>query len=220
MLIKRLSGVALGAAAAIGVGLAVLPAQAQYIVTFREVGGDVVATGSGSIDLAGLSLTATQSVMSQIAPQIAVILTGPTLADSDFYTGIAGNLHPFTGPSDFGGAGGTFATFASSGAGSLVGIQNNSAAFANLLFVPAGYVSGAPLSDTMTFDDATFESLGVIPGVYTWTWTPPPGLPAAPDGSFTLDVVPEPATWIMMLAGFVGLGLVAWRQGRAIKSTA
>jgi hypothetical protein len=29
--------------------------------------------------------------------------------------------------------------------------------------------------------------------------------------------VPEPSTWIMMLAGFAGLGLAAWTKDRAVK---
>jgi len=33
-----------------------------------------------------------------------------------------------------------------------------------------GYVSGSPLKDTMTFDNATFSSLTVTPGVYVWNW--------------------------------------------------
>ena len=46
----RLGGVALAA----GLGLSVAQAQAGYVVTLEQVGSDVVATGSGPIDLASL----------------------------------------------------------------------------------------------------------------------------------------------------------------------
>jgi hypothetical protein len=36
---------------AIGLGLSVLPARAAYVLTLKEVDGDVVATGSGSLNV-------------------------------------------------------------------------------------------------------------------------------------------------------------------------
>jgi hypothetical protein len=48
---------------------------------------------------------------------------------------------------------------ASSGSGDFVGIANSTG---NLL-VPPGYVSDSPLSDTATYDNQTFTSLGVTP---------------------------------------------------------
>jgi hypothetical protein len=42
--------------AVILIGLSAPLAQAGYVVTLEQVGGDVVATGSGAIDLTGLSL--------------------------------------------------------------------------------------------------------------------------------------------------------------------
>ena len=44
------------------------------------------------------------------------------------------------------------------------------------------------------------------PGTYEWKWG------TGPDQNFTLDVVPEPSTWIMMLAGFAGLGFAAYQR--------
>src|SRR3954454_8239091 len=52
MFMKRIMGAAaLGAALMLGSGLLASPAQAGYIVTLKQVGGNVVATGSGRIDL-------------------------------------------------------------------------------------------------------------------------------------------------------------------------
>jgi hypothetical protein len=74
-------------------------------------------------------------------------------------------------------------------------------------------MSGDPLSDTSTYDNATFASLGATPGTYTWTW----GSGAHAD-SFTLQIgaaaVPEPSTWAMMLLGFAGLGFAGHRKAR------
>jgi VPDSG-CTERM motif len=75
--------------------------------------------------------------------------------------------------------------------------------------VPTGYVSGAALSDDMTFNNATFASLGVTPGTYVWTWG---------DGAnqrFTLIIggvgVPD-GGWTVSLLGFGLLGLAAMRR--------
>jgi hypothetical protein len=75
------------------------------------------------------------------------------------------------------------------------------------ILVPAGYVSGHPLSDTATYDNQTLSSLGVTPGTYTWTWGDP--------DSFTADIgtvspVPEPTTLWLMASGMLGLaGLIS-----------
>jgi len=86
--------------------------------------------------------------------------------------------------------------FGSSTSGNLVGVDGSAPPpppfpppFPPEIIVPQGYVSGSPLKDTMTFDNATFSSLTVTPGVYVWKW----GSGVNAD-SFTLDAgVPEPA---------------------------
>jgi len=81
--------------------------------------------------------------------------------------------------------------------------------FDGLLLVPSGYVSGAPLSDSMTFNNATFASLGVTPGTYVWTWG------AGANQNFTLQIgpagVPDTGSTLSLLS-LASLGLVALRR--------
>jgi hypothetical protein len=62
----------------------------------------------------------------------------------------------------------------------------------------------------MTFNNATFDSLGVTPGTYTWTWGT--GLP---NQNFTLIIprsgVPDGGSTVSLL-GFALLGLAALRR--------
>jgi VPDSG-CTERM motif len=167
----------------------VRPAQAGYIVTLQEVGSNVVATGSGAIDLTGLSFFSPNSGGSgQISPANAFILTGS--GQIDLYTAISG-------PSSFG-AGGF--TSASTSSGSAVGIS-----VPGFLFVPLGYTSNTSLSDSSTYNNATFASLGVTPGTSEWTW----GMGA--DQNFTLQIVgtaPVPdqgSTCLLLTFGLLGL---------------
>jgi hypothetical protein len=183
--LKQIGGAAALGVAMLGSGLSAPPAQAAYIVTLAQAGSNVVATGSGTIDLAGLFRRAEAIVAASISPTTGLIVTGPASGELvNVYTG-------FTGPASFG-SGGT--TFASSGSEDTVGIGDSD----NFLAVPAGYVSGSPLADSATYDNQTFSSLGVTPGVYVWTWA---------SDSFTLDIpavaVPEPS----------GLGLLALPLG-------
>ena len=84
------------------------------------------------------------------------------------------------------------------------------------LGVPHGYVSGATLSDSMTFNNATFASLGVTPGTYVWTWGT--GLE---NQNFTLVIggagVPDGGSTVSLL-GFVLLGLAAVRRKLVAKA--
>jgi hypothetical protein len=122
----------------------------------NQVGPDVVATGSGALDLTGLTFFAAVGATAVVQPSTGTIQTGPTTSSVSIYRGISG-------PTSFGSGGNTVAN---SGTGDFVGIQGVS----GMLVVPVGYVSGTLLSDTSTYNSATFSTLGVTPGTYEWTW--------------------------------------------------
>lgn len=174
---------ALGLALMIGSGLSTPPAHAAYIVTLTQAGSDVVATGSGTIDTAGLSFLVPGGFPSAIAPSAGEILTGPTSTNLiSLYTGV-------TGPASFGSGVGIDA---SSGSGDAVGVADG-----RFIELPEGYVSGSVLTDSSTYDNQTFSSLGVTPGTYVYTF----GSGATAD-SFTLQIgaapVPEPASALLL----------------------
>lgn len=178
------------------VALAAAPAaHATYTVTFTEVGGDVVANGSGSIDFAGLIPDGTGAQQAHVTPSSASEFTGPAASTSVSFYAFA------SGPGNFGPGNGTFA---SSGSGDMVGLDGGL-----VLAVPLGYMSGAPLSDTSTYSGTTLAALGLTLGTYTYTF----GSGANAD-SFIIKVggsgpsVPEPGTLMLLTAGLLGLGLV------------
>src|SRR4051812_29908558 len=82
MFMKRIAGAAvLCAALLLGAGPISSPVQAGYVVTLEEIRGiagiDVIASGSGSIDLTGLIFISEILVTSSVIdPAEGVIITG------------------------------------------------------------------------------------------------------------------------------------------------
>src|SRR5262245_33863173 len=112
----------------------VQPAQA-YTVTLEQMGANVVATGSGAINLTGLTFFSSgTSFTARIFASGGFIVTGPTggSGDVDTYNG-------FTGPTSFGSG---FFFFPNTGSGDIVGLDAQSRG--GFLVVPPGYHSGDP----------------------------------------------------------------------------
>jgi len=140
------------------------PAQAGYTVTLQQVGPNVVATGSGAINLTGLTFSqsatgANPGLRPSGAGYSAFISTGPASSSVDYY-------YSPTGPTSFGSS--SFLTSASSGSGYMVGIFTS--VLGNILIVPRGYVSGTALPGMAIYIGKTFAILGVTPGTYVWRW--------------------------------------------------
>jgi len=157
--------------------LSVRPAEAGYTVTLQQVGPDVVATGSGAIDLTGLTFYRSATLNPGLRPSgvvySALINTGPISSNVDIYSSP-------TGPTSFGSS--RSPTSASSGSGYMVGIFTS--LFGNTLSVPTGYVSGTALSGMAIYSGKTFCTLGVTPGTYVWTWG------GGANQNFTLQIPP------------------------------
>jgi PEP-CTERM motif len=196
---------AFGAVAALPILTATLaePAEASVLIDIYQTGGNVVATGSGTIDLTGLTFDFSAAVggMGAVVPFDGIAAVGPDNV-ADVYTGVSG-------PASFG-PGAT--TFGSSGSGDAFGVAA-SLLPSPVLFVPEGYVSGTALSGSSTFASETIASLGLAPGTYVYTWA----IPGSIGDSLTVNIgVPEPSTWAMMLIGFAGLGFAGYRQRKKL----
>lgn len=170
-----------------------------YKVTIKQQGNNVVATESGAIDLAGLGYLFEDQTSPGMLPVTGFL--GSNATDVDDYLG-------FMGPTSFGSGG---LSVWSSASGDDIGIgANEGPNFPSVLFVPHGYSSGTVLSGSLTWNNASFASLGVTRGTYTWTWG------TGAEQSFTLIIgntvnAPEPGALgmfglgVLMIGAFVGL---------------
>ena len=149
MTFKRFGGaVVLGVTMLIGSGVS---AQAAYTVTLTQQGPNVVASGSGTLDLTGLSLICNgcDAYTGYMIPS----------AEAQFLTG-AGKIDGYSGasgPTSFGSGG---ITFANSNSGDIVGVLGAvPGEVPGEIEVPHSYAFGNPLSDTSTYNSATFIRL-------------------------------------------------------------
>jgi hypothetical protein len=185
-------GTTLAAAVALAIAVgAPRPAEAAFTFTIVQQGADVVVTGSGSLNLAGLSPGGGGAVTSLIKGSAA----GLTVAgDIELYQLVSGPLSFGTG-----------AEFAATiAAGDAVYVDGA----AQIIGVPQGYVSGGALANSMTFSGASFASLGLTPGTYVWSW----GGQTFGDTLTVRIGVPEPASALLLGAALLGLGTL--RRGR------
>lgn len=177
--------------------------HADIVVIAQEIGGDVVITGSGSLDLTDTVFETTVQTVASVEPFDSLVVGPANSTSVEFYT------TTFTsGPSSYGP--GTADIPADFGVGDMFGLDFGP----NGLAVPVNYVSGDFLSSSSTYAGHTFESLGMTPGSYTWTW----GSGASAD-SFTLNAIPEPnGTAILVVTG-IGIFMRRRRDSRIFRNS-
>jgi PEP-CTERM motif len=197
---KRITFLASVAILALGV-VAASSAQAAYVVTFEEVGSNVVESGSGMLDPTDLTSTSFGTNEESVSAGSATYFSGGASAIEHEFTG------DISGPASWG-PGTPSPAFPSSSSGAGVGFEAPTMG----IWVPFKHILFQPLSETSTYSDASFSSLGMTRGTYVYSW----GTGAHAD-TFTVEIgVPEPSTWAMMLAGFAALAYVALRRKAAV----
>lgn len=127
-------------------------AHASATSTLKEVGADVVMTGSGSLNLAGFTFAGLSTFPPFINPGGAFLVGAA--GTSGIHAGAVTGLASF-GPAT--------TTPASSGTGDPIALDFSTGG----LGVPTGYVSGAALSGNATYLGRSFSSLGATPGTCT-----------------------------------------------------
>ncbi len=152
------------------------------IVTFSHIGANVVAQGTGTLDVASLTLVGPgtsgdshppRQKLEQ-APIPQTTSTGASLGPTSFSTGEI--------------------VVALSTSGNIAG---NEGAVGNYLITPDNYTSDTTLSGSATWDSTNISGLGLTPGTYTWNW----GSGATADFFEVVPAsVPEPTTMFLWAA--------------------
>lgn len=184
--------------------LIVCQAEAGVSILLTESGNDVVASGSGTVNLAGLTLGGGNDSTEGIQPGIGYLAVGALDGDLiQLYNGVSG-------PSSFG-TGGSF-RIPNSGTGDRVNIHGA----ANHIRLRSGYTSGEQLSFMNTWLNSSFDSLGITEGTYTWTW----GAGANADSLqiVAMTVVPEPELYGVVTL-LLALGGVWFRRRTSLENS-
>jgi hypothetical protein len=149
------------------------PPPALLSFYLNEVGSDVVFSGTGNVNTASLGSRTAFGGSSIINPNVGELINqnGP---GTQYGSGISG-------PTNFGP--GVVSPSPNTSGGDLMGI----AGFFGNIYVPTSYISKTQIDGTATWNSTSFTSLGITPGIYTWTYGS-----GSSAGSLVLQIGPVP----------------------------
>lgn len=173
--------------------------HADLIVDFNEVGGSVVCTVTGSIDLTGIFNVGDVPETLSVRPNTATFYVGSAsgIAHEHYFVPAAAGR---SGPLSIGGGGFTAATF---GGGDFIGFTANGGDFN--IYLPENYVSNSSVTGSATFTGHNFVSLGIDPGIHTW-------VAGANTITATVSAVPEPSSLAILLLVSGGMTVIRFRK--------
>lgn len=188
---------------ALSVGLGVSAASAAVLVSIEESGSDVVATMSGTYDVSALTFVGNDLVGIGVYPELSIINFGPDSANNlDFFFGLT------SAPANFGSGGANRADSFSVGTDAF-SLSFDPTAGAHLVGVAPGTTSGT-VSGSMTFENASFSTLGLTEGIFDWAWESDTARVVI--GDDTIAPVPLPAGVTLLGLALAGLGAAARRK--------
>ena len=171
-------------------------AEAAVNIYISDNGQDSFLQATGSLNLTGFAKIpgATEPGSNLVQGRNSILFAGDATQGLQAYTGLT-NSNVF---------GGFTTSFASSGTGTGFGI-NGIYALPRLL-LPTTYTSGGAINSTATFLFNTIDSLGLIRGDYVYASSSDTITLHVGQAAPAVSAVPEPASWLLMIAGFGAVG--------------
>lgn len=183
--------------AAVGLLGATFPAasHASIVVNIENVGNDIVATYSGSINKTGLIYVGGEIIETDLLSATLGIARMGTPIERILGFSVSGPLSWGSGPQS---------DAASSRSGDFFAIEAYHADGPRI-YLPFLYRDDTLLSGSATFANVTLASLGLNVGQYVYT-APGNQTVTINIGESSVGPVPEPASWALLILGFGAMG--------------